>query len=109
MEGGGGEVQHDAGTYNMAYPMHVCYLSHLQQLILLTDHDPHIPVIRPNPQMPFNMEEFMHMSSSYDLNKVILVAENVPPIPRHVPSERPGGESQREILKSRAKNISQSV
>ena len=109
MEGGGGEVQHDAGTYNMAYPMHVCYLSHLQQLILLTDHDPHIPVIRPNPQMPFNMEEFMHMSSSYDLDKVIRMAEYVLPIPRHVPSERTGGESRREILKSRAKNISRSV
>ena len=37
------------------------------------------------------------------------MAENVPPIPRHVPSERPGGESRREILKSRATNISRSV
>ncbi len=37
------------------------------------------------------------------------MAENVQHIPRHVPSERPGGESQREILKSRAKNISRSV
>ena len=67
-------------------------------------------VLPPNPQTPFDMEEFLHMSSSYDMDKVIRMAENVPPIPRHVPSEwRPGGESRREILKSRAKNISRSV
>ncbi len=51
----------------------------------------------------------MHMTSIFDLDKVIRMAENVPPIPHHVPSERPGGESRREILKSRAKNISRSV
>ncbi len=29
MEGGGGEVLNEAGTYNMSYPIHVSYLSHL--------------------------------------------------------------------------------
>ena len=29
MEGGGGEIPNEAGTYNMAYPIHVSYLSHL--------------------------------------------------------------------------------
>jgi hypothetical protein len=29
MEGGGGEILNEAGTYNMAYPIHVSYLSHL--------------------------------------------------------------------------------
>ena len=29
MEGGGGEISNEAGTYNMAYPIHVSYLSHL--------------------------------------------------------------------------------
>ena len=66
-------------------------------------------VLPPNPQTPFDMEEFMHMSSSYDMDKVMRTAANVPPIARHVPSERAGGESRREILKSRAKNISRSV
>ncbi len=65
-----------------------------------------MPALRPNPQTPFDMQEFMHMSSSYDMDKVFRMAENVQPIPRHVPSEHPGGESGREILKSRAKNIS---
>ena len=27
MEGGGGEISNEAGTYNMAYPIHVSYLS----------------------------------------------------------------------------------
>ena len=66
-------------------------------------------VLPPNPETPFDMEEFMHMSSSYDMDKVMRTAANVPPIARHVPSERAGGESRREILKSRAKNISRSV
>ena len=68
-----------------------------------------MPALRPKHETPFDMQEFMHMSSSYDLDKVFRMAENVPPIPRHVPSERPGGESRREILKSRATNISRSV
>ena len=68
-----------------------------------------MPALRPNHETPFDMQEFMHMSSSYDLDKVFRMAENVPPIPRHVLSERPGGESRREILKSRATNISRSV
>ena len=59
-----------------------------------------MPALRPNHETPFDMQEFMHMSSSYDLDKVFRMAENVPPIPRHVPSERPGGESRREISKS---------
>jgi hypothetical protein len=29
MEGGGGEVPNEAGTYYMAYPIHVSFLSHL--------------------------------------------------------------------------------
>ena len=100
MEGGGGEVPNEAGTYNISYPIHVSYFSHLYLLIILTDPGPSMPSLRPIPQTPFDMQAFMHMSSSYDMDKVFRMAENVPPIPRHVPSERPGGESRREILKS---------
>ena len=68
-----------------------------------------MPALPPNPHTPFDMVEFMHMSSSYAMDKVFRLAENVPPIPRHVPCERPGGEVRREILKGRAKNISRTV
>ena len=71
-----------------------------------------MPALRPNPQTPFDMQEFMHMSSSYDMDKVFRMAGNVPPIPRHVPSGTchiHDSESRREILKSRAKNITRSV
>jgi hypothetical protein len=63
----------------------------------------------PNPPPPFDMVDFMHMSSSYDLKKVFRLAEDVPCIPRHIPCECPGGEAQREIMKSRAQNITWSV
>ncbi len=43
------------------------------------------------------------------MNKVFRLAEDVPCIPHHVPCEHSGGEAQREIMKSRAQNITQSV
>ena len=51
------------------------------------------PVPPPNLPQPFNMAEFMHSSSGYDINKVFQLAEAIPPIARHVSSERPGGEA----------------
>ena len=51
----------------------------------------------------------MHSCSGYDMNKVFWLAESLPPIPRHISSQRPGGESRREVLKGGAKDISRSV
>ena len=78
-------------------------------LILLTGLGSHSAVPQPNPPPTFDMVEFLQESASYDLDKVLEGVGTVPPIPRHVPSERPGGESRREILKGRAQNISRSV
>ena len=71
---------------------------------------PPIRVADPLPRPPpFDMVDFMHKSASYDLQKVFSTAADDDVHPRHVPSERPGGEARREILKSRAANISRSV
>ena len=64
-------------------------------------------VAHPQPDKPFDMVDFMHKSSSYDMQKVFDADDAA--LPRHVPSERPGGEARREILKSRAKDIPLSV
>jgi hypothetical protein len=64
-------------------------------------------VAHPQPDKPFDMVDFMHKSSSYDMQKVFDADDAA--LPRHVPSERPGGEARREILKSRAKDIPRSV
>ena len=64
-------------------------------------------VAHPQPDKPFDMVDFMHKSSSYDMQKVFAADDAA--LPRHVPSERPGGEARREILKSRAKDIPRSV
>ena len=60
-------------------------------------------VAHPQPDKPFDMVDFMHKSSSYDMQKVFDADDAA--LPRHVPSERPGGEARREILKGRAQNI----
>ena len=70
---------------------------------------PPIRVTDPLPRPPFDMVDFMHKSASYDLQKVFSTAADDDVHPRHVPSERPGGEARREILKSRAANIPRSV
>ena len=64
------------------------------------------PASRP---APFDMMEFMHKTSSYDIMEVIRLAEAMPLIPLHVPSERPGGEARKEIMKARAANVTRSV
>ena len=71
--------------------------------------EPSPPVIVAYPQThpPFDMVDFMHKSSSYDMHKEIAVDDDS--LPRHVPSERTGGEARREILKSRAADISLSA
>ncbi len=56
----------------------------------------------PPPPLAFDMMAFMHKASSYDITEVIRQAEAMPLIPLHVPSERPGGEARREIMKARA-------
>ena len=68
-----------------------------------------VPVSCPPPSPPFDMVDFMLKSSSYDMPNVFKSAEEVPSIPRHVPSERPGGEARRDALKSRASNFTRSV
>jgi hypothetical protein len=68
-----------------------------------------MPVPPSNPPPAFDMVDFLHASASYDLDKVFEFVGSVPPVPRHVPSERPGGEARREILKGRAHNMSLSV
>ena len=75
-------------------------------LIICTGLGSHSAVSPPNPPPAFDMVEFLHESASYDLVKVLEGVGAVPPIPCHVPCERPGGEARREILKDRAQNIS---
>jgi hypothetical protein len=58
---------------------------------------------------PFDMVDFMHAAGSYDLKKVLTTDQVVPSIPLHVPSERAGGETRRQNLKSRAASIPRSV
>ena len=71
---------------------------------------PQITVSDPQPRPPFDMVDFMQKSANYDLHKVFSTAQDDDDLgTRHVPSERPGGEARREILKSRAANISRSV
>ena len=78
-------------------------------LLSFTGPEPIMPVPPSNPPPAFDMVDFLHASASYDLDKVFEFVGSVPPVPRHVPSERPGGEVRREILKGRAQNISRSV
>jgi hypothetical protein len=65
----------------------------------------------PVPPRPpkFDMVDFMHQSSRYDIQKVLQQALDLPPIPTHVFSKRSGGEARREILKSRASKVTRSV
>ena len=70
---------------------------------------PQIRVADPLPRPPFDMVDFMHKAANYDLQKVFSSAQDDDLLPRHVPSERPGGEARREILKSTAANVSRSV
>jgi hypothetical protein len=55
------------------------------------------------------MVDFMHHSSTYDIQQVLQQAEDLPPIPPHVFSELSGGEERREMLKSRASNVTWSI
>ena len=55
----------------------------------------------PPPPLAFDMMEFMHKASSYDIMEVIREAEAMPLIPLHTPSKRPGGEARREIMKAK--------
>jgi hypothetical protein len=73
----------------------------------MDEPSPPVRVAYPQPHPPFDMVDFMHKSSRYDMHKVFAVDDGS--LPRHIPSERPGGEARREILKSRAADITQSV
>ena len=57
----------------------------------------------------FDMMEFMHETSSYDLQKVFRLADSMPVIPVHIPCERPGGDASRAILKASAANVPQAL
>ena len=70
------------------------------------------PACRPRAGLappPFDMMEFMHGTSSYDMQKVFRLADSMPVIPVHIPCERPGGDARRAILKARAANVPRSV
>ena len=54
----------------------------------MDDTSPPVTVAYTQPYPPFDMVDFMHNSSSYDMHKVF--AEDDGSLPRHVHSERPG-------------------
>ena len=66
---------------------------------------PSIPASYPLPLPPLDMVGFLHISATYDLQKILSTAGDLPSIPLRVPNERPGGESRREKIKSRAAKI----
>ena len=70
---------------------------------------PSAPCARPVPKSNFDMIDFMHQSASYDMQQVLQQAEDLPPIPPHVFSERSGGEARRVMLKSRTSTVTRSV
>ena len=72
---------------------------------------PNPPMARlPAPRPPaFDMMDFMHKTSSYDIMEVFRLAEAMPLIPVHVPCERPGGEARRAIMKARAASVPRSL
>jgi hypothetical protein len=70
------------------------------------DHDimhpsplrPPLPPPRPlPPPPPLDMALFLQRTSNSDLDKVFETAAAVPPIPQHVPTERPGGDARRAV------------
>jgi hypothetical protein len=67
------------------------------------------PRTHPVPESDFDMIDFMHHSAAYDMQQVLQQAEDLPPIPPHVFSERAGGEARRVMLKSRTSTITRSV
>jgi hypothetical protein len=79
----------------------------LEEPVSMDEPSPPVRVAYPQPRPPFDMVDFMHKSSSYDMHKVFDADDDS--LLRHVPSERPGGEARRETLKSRAADISRSV
>jgi hypothetical protein len=66
------------------------------------------PPLQPAPP-PFDMECFLQTTSIYDLQQVFETAAAVQQTPRHVPSERSGGDARRAVLKARADKITRSV
>jgi hypothetical protein len=67
------------------------------------------PCARPVPYPDFDMIDFMHQSAAYDIQQVLQQAEDLPPIPPHVFSERSGGEARRVMLKNRTRTVTRSV
>ena len=71
---------------------------------------PPLPPPRPlPPPPPLDMALFLQRTSNYDLDKVFETAAAVPPIPQHVPTERPGGDARRAVMKARAAGLTRSV
>ena len=74
----------------------------VQDDTILNGFDQHVP---PSPQAPpavlappppLDILDFLHRTSSYDLQSVFQLAETLPSVPVHVPSERAGGEARRQ-------------
>ncbi len=75
-------------------------------------HAPPPPQAPPAPQAPsppLDILNFLHKTSSYDLQTLFQYTDTLPRFPVHVPSERVGGEARRAILKARAAKIPRSV
>lgn len=87
----------------------------VQDDTILNGFDQHVPpapqappaILAPPP--PLDILDFLHRTSSYDLQSVFQLAEKLPSVPVHVPSERAGGEARRQQLKQRAAKIPRSV
>ena len=63
----------------------------------------------PPPSLPLDMVAFLQNTSSYDLQLVFGTAATVSSIPRHIPSEHPGGDARGGIMKSRAAKVTLTV
>ena len=80
----------------------------VQDDTILNGLDQHVPpapqappaILAPPP--PLDILDFLHRTSSYDLQSVFQLAEKLPSVPVHVPSQRAGGEARRQQLKQRA-------
>jgi hypothetical protein len=79
----------------------------VQDDTILNGFDQHVP---PSPQVPpaiqappppLDILDFLHRTSSYDLQSVFQLTETLQSVPVHVPSERAGGEARRQPLKQR--------
>jgi len=72
----------------------------VQDDTILNGFDQHVPpapqappaILAPPP--PLDILDFLHRTSSYDLQSVFQLAEKLPSVPAHVSSERAGGGTE---------------